>query len=60
MPIEIEVINGIRQGNSLGRLLFSLVMDELIKPVPKLRGYKMGDKEIKILWYADAVVRIDS
>ena len=54
---KIEVNNGIRQGDSLSPLLFN-IMDELIIQVRKLKGYKMGDREIKILCYADDVVLI--
>ena len=55
---KIEVNNGIRQGDSLSPLLFNIIMDELIIQVRKLKGYKMGDREIKILCYADDAVLI--
>ena len=45
--------NGIRQGDSLSPLLFNIIMDEIIKKVSKFRGYKMGEKKINILCYAD-------
>ena len=33
-------------------------MDEIIKLVRKLKGYKMGNKEVRILCYADDVVLV--
>ena len=48
--------NGIRQGDSLSLLLFNIIMDEIIKKVSKLRGYKVGEKKINLLCYADDAV----
>ena len=45
-------------GDSLSPLLFNIIMDELIIQVRKLKGYKMGDREIKTLCYADDAVLI--
>lgn len=39
-------------------LLFNLVMDEIIKKVRRLKGYKMGNENISILCYADDAVLI--
>lgn len=52
----IPVNSGIRQGDSLSPLLFNVVMDEVIKKVKLSRGYRLGDKEVKILCYADDAV----
>ena len=54
----MPVSNGIRQGDSFSPLLFNTVMDEIIKQVRKLKGYKMGNKEIKILCYVDDAVLV--
>ena len=48
--------NGIRQGDSLSPLLFNIIMDEIIKKVSKLRGYKMREKKINILCADNAVL----
>ena len=56
---KIPIHTGIRQGDSLSPTLFNLVMDEIIKEVKTAgRGYRMGNKEIKICCYADDVVLI--
>ena len=38
--------------------MFYAVMDEILKQVHKLKGYKMGSKEVKILCYADDAVLV--
>ena len=35
-----------------------MVMDKIIKQVRKLKGYEMGNKEVKILCYADDAVLV--
>lgn len=55
-PIPVE--KGIRQGDSLSPLLFNLIMDEIIKQVRRLRGYRMGNRNITILCYADDAVLV--
>ncbi|XP_015187255.1 PREDICTED: uncharacterized protein LOC107072109 [Polistes dominula] len=52
------VERGIRQGDSLSPLLFTIIMDEIIKKVREQRGYQMGNREIKISCYADDAVLI--
>ena len=56
---KIPLTTGIRQGDSLSPTLFNIIMDEIITEVKKVeRGYRMGDKEIKAICYADDVVLI--
>jgi len=50
------VATRIRLGDSLRPTLFNIIMDETINEAGK--GYRMGDKEIKILCYAHAAVII--
>lgn len=52
----IPINSGIRQGDSLSPLLFNIIMDEIIKNVKNRKGYKMGNKELKIICYADDAV----
>lgn len=55
----IPVLSGIRQGDSLSPILFNVIMDEIIKDVKTAgRGYRLGNKEIKIVCYADDAVII--
>lgn len=54
----IEATTGIRQGDSLSPLLFNIILDEIIKQVKTRRGYRMGNKEIQILCYADDTILI--
>lgn len=55
---SIPVDKGIRQGDSLSPLLFNIIMDEIIKQVRHLKGYKMGNRNITILCYADDAVLV--
>lgn len=50
-PIAVE--QGIRQGDSLSPALFNIVIDEVINKVTSKRGYRMGQKQISIVCYAD-------
>lgn len=51
---KIPVSIGIRQGDSLSPALFDVIMDEIIKEVRAVgKGYRIGNKEIKIICYAD-------
>lgn len=56
---KIPLTNGIRQGDSLSPILFNIIMDEIIHEVKQAgRGYRMGDKDIRIVCYADDAVII--
>jgi hypothetical protein len=47
---------GIRQGNSLSPLIFNIIMNEIIKSIKGMRGYRMGESMINLVVYADNVV----
>lgn len=47
-----------RRGDSLSPLLFNVVMDKIIKQIRKLKRYKMGYEDIRILCYLDDAVLI--
>lgn len=53
-----EVGMDIRQDNFLNYLFFNLAMNKEINSVNREKGYRMGNKEIKILCYADSIVLI--
>lgn len=56
---RLPMQTGIRQGDSLSPILFNLIMDELITEVKKVgKGYSLGDKELKIICYADDAVLV--
>lgn len=50
-PIPEE--RGIREGDILSPLLFNIVKDEAINKMWTGREYKMGDRELPIVCYAD-------
>lgn len=49
---------GVRQGDSLSSFLFNLVMDKLIEAVRPKRGYRLGNRNVNIVCYADDAVLI--
>lgn len=58
---EIDITSGIRQGDSLSPLLFNLLMDKLIGATfKKGQGYKLGNKEIRVVCYADDMAIISN
>lgn len=49
---------GIRQGDSLSPLLFNILMNDIILELKGLRGFKIGNKNVNVLCYADDTVLI--
>lgn len=47
---------GIKQGDSLSLYLFYIIMNEIIKKVKQKGGYRVGNKELKIICYADNAI----
>ena len=46
---------------STSPLLFNIIMDEIIKAVQVLKGYKMRDRNVNVLCYADdAILLVES
>lgn len=42
---QVPILKGIRQGNSLGPILFNSIMDKIIIHVKNVsRGYRMGQR----------------
>ena len=51
-PIILK--NGVRQGDSLSPMLFTLIMDKIITNLPEELRYRMGNAPIHIICYADS------
>ena len=54
----ITITNGVRQGDLLSPVLFNLIIDKIIAKLPRELGYKIGNKSIQIICYADNTVLI--
>lgn len=55
----VEVAIGIRQGDSLSPCQFNIIMDQIIRGVNEVKaGYKMGNRSLRILCYADDAVLV--
>lgn len=55
-PVTVET--GIRQGDSLNPLLLNTIMDEILKKIKSLKGYRLGRSNVNILCYADDAVLV--
>ncbi|KAL7296723.1 hypothetical protein TKK_0010137 [Trichogramma kaykai] len=56
----IRVTRGVRQGDPLSSLLFSLVVDRVLTSLPSSVGYHLGEHKIDALAYADDIVFFSS
>ncbi|GJQ75131.1 hypothetical protein Trydic_g9739 [Trypoxylus dichotomus] len=51
---EVNINTGVREGDSVSGLLSNLIMDKIVDSVLRVNhDYRMGDKLIKVLCYAD-------
>ena len=55
---EVAITRGVRQGDYLSPLLFSIVMDKIVSYVKHLLGYRIRNEEINIVFYADDMAHI--
>jgi hypothetical protein len=55
-PITME--KEIRQGDSLSPLISNIIMNEIIKSIKGMRGYRTGESLINLVVYADDVVLV--
>lgn len=54
---EIPIKAGVRQGDSLSSVLFSMIMDKIMQNVKRTgEGYWLGNTEMRMVCYADDVV----
>uniref|UniRef100_A0ABD2W7Y3 Reverse transcriptase domain-containing protein n=1 Tax=Trichogramma kaykai TaxID=54128 RepID=A0ABD2W7Y3_9HYME len=56
----IRVTRGVRQGDPLSSLLFSLVVDRVLTSLPSSVGYHLGEHKIDALVYADDIMLFSS
>ena len=56
---KVAITRGVRQGDSLIPLLFSIVMDKIVNYVKHVQGYRMGSEEINIVCYEDDIAIIE-
>jgi hypothetical protein len=54
----ITLEKGIRPGDSLSPLIFHIIINEIIKSIKRMRGYRMGESMINLVVYADDIVLI--
>jgi hypothetical protein len=54
----ITLEKGIRQGDSLSPSIFNIIMNEIIKSIKGMRGYRMGESMINLVVYADNIVLV--
>ena len=55
-----QVRRGVRQGDPLSSLLFCLVVDEVLRSVPRDVGYEIGGCRINAFAYADDIILVSS
>jgi hypothetical protein len=58
LSVIISINGSVRHGDSLSPLLFNFVMNDIIKNSKDKKGYRMGNKEVNIIFYADDAVLI--
>lgn len=56
----IKIGRGVRQGDPLSPLLFNLVVDRALGILSENVGYKMGERVVNALGYADDIVLLSS
>lgn len=57
---ELKVKQGVLQGDPISPLLFNAVLDQAIKLIPGEVGYRINDKIISCVAYADDLILISS
>lgn len=57
---SIKIGRGVRQGDPLSPLLFNLVVDRALGILSEDVGYKLGDRLVNALGYADDIVLLSS
>lgn len=55
---EILCSSGIRQGDSLSPALFNLIMKEITESLQDMKGYRMNNRQIKAVCYADDAILV--
>lgn len=60
LKVEVKAARGVKQGDPLSPLLFNLVVDQLLKELPAIIGFRLGQTTINAMAFADDLTLVAS